>query len=269
MTYLTQRNTILDTGIAVSPIGLGTVKIGRDKGVKYPESFTIPDDKQVIELLHLAWDLGINLLDTAPAYGRSEQRLGELLKHVRKDWIIATKAGEYFNHETGESHYDFSPESLIKSVETSLKRLNREVLDIVLIHSDGNDVEIIQQGALEVLHDLKQKGLIRATGMSTKTVEGGIQALQQSDIAMIMHHPHYQAEKPVLDYALAQNKSIFIKKALGSGHLTKDTKTDPVQNSLNFIFAEPAVSSVILGTINPAHLQQNIEKAQSALQLNR
>ena len=134
MTYLSQRKAIADTGVNVSPLGLGTVKLGRDKAVKYPEGFKIPDDKQAADLLALSWDLGINLIDTAPAYGHSEQRLGQLLKHQSHEWLIATKAGEYFDSQSGESRYDFRPESIISSVENSLKLLQREVLDLSLIH---------------------------------------------------------------------------------------------------------------------------------------
>lgn len=267
MTYLSQRKTIADTGVEVSPLGLGTVKLGRDKAVKYPEGFKIPDDKQAADLLALSWDLGINLIDTAPAYGQSEQRLGQLLKKQSHDWLIATKAGEFFDNASGESRYDFTPESIISSVENSLKLLQRDVLDIVLIHSDGHDLDVIEQyGALHTLADLKQRGLIRATGMSTKTVEGGIRALQQSDLAMVMHNLEYQEEHAVLKQAERENKGIFIKKALGSGHLAKNAAdTDIVQANFDFIFAEPAVSSIIVGTINPAHLQDNVAKAERAL----
>lgn len=265
MSYLQQRNLIADTGVAVSPLGLGTVKLGRDKAVKYPESFRIPDDKEAADLLAKAWDLGINLIDTAPAYGNSEQRLGKLLKRQPHDWLICTKAGEIFNPQTGESSYDFTPESLVISVEQSLKRLQRDTLDIVLIHSDGHDQEIIEHGALEVLNDLKQKGLICATGMSTKTVQGGLLALQQSDMAMVMHNLHYQEEQAVLTQAANDNKGIFIKKALGSGHMTKKAEKDIVQANFDFIFAHAAVSSVIIGTINPHHLADNVAKVSRAL----
>ena len=61
------------------------------------------------------------------------------------------------------------------------------------------------------------------------------------------------------------NEGIFIKKALGSGHLAKQAGTDTVQDNFDFIFNEPAVSSVIIGTINPAHLYDNISKAVKAL----
>jgi len=259
--YLSQRHQISDTGIAVSPLGLGTVKMGRNTAVKYPQHFEIPDDTQVQNLLSQAWELGINLLDTAPAYGNSEQRLGELLKKQNHGWIIATKVGETFNAETGESHYAFSPEVITASIHQSLKRLKQDVLDIVLIHSDGNDKTIIEQGALEVLADLKQQGLIRATGMSTKTVEGGLLALQQADLAMVMHNIEYQQEQAVLDQAAQDNKGIFIKKALASGHLN----TDSVQNNFDFIYSHSAVSSIIIGTISPAHLEDNVAKVIRAL----
>jgi aryl-alcohol dehydrogenase-like predicted oxidoreductase len=266
MTVLTQHKHIADTGVTVSPLGLGTVKLGRDKAVKYPEGFKIPDDQQALDLLALAWDLGINLIDTAPAYGNSEERLGKLLPQLPRDWVIATKAGEYFDPDTGQSQYDFSPESITRSVETSLKRLKCDVLDIVLIHSNGNDTSIINEGALEALNELKHRGLIRATGMSTKTAEGGLLALQNADLAMVMHNLHYQEEQAVLDAAERHNKGIFIKKALGSGHMTKDAGiTDIVQANFDFIFNEPAVSSVIIGTINPVHLKDNVTKAANAL----
>ncbi len=259
--YLEQRKQIAETGVFVSPLGLGTVKIGRNTAVKYPTSFKIPDDKQVQDLLAQAWDLGINLLDTAPAYGNSEQRLGELLKKQTHEFVIATKVGETFNAQTGESNYNFTPEFIVASIHQSLKNLRRDVLDIVLIHSNGNDKQIIEQGALEILADLKQQGLIRATGMSTKTVEGGLFALQQSDIAMVMHNLDYQQEQAVLDQASLDNKGIFIKKALASGHLTPDS----AQDNFKLIYANQAVSSVIIGTINPKHLEDNVAKVALAL----
>src|SRR3990167_585300 len=90
------------TDIFVSPIGLGTVKFGRNQGVKYPAHFTLPSDKEITTLLHLCLELGINLLDTAPAYGTSEERIGKCLPTSRKDWVIITKAGETF--ENGNSY---------------------------------------------------------------------------------------------------------------------------------------------------------------------
>lgn len=248
---------IAGTGISVSPIGFGTVKLGRDKQVKYPQGFRIPDDRAASALLNLARSLGINLLDTAPAYGTSEERLGTLLKGQRQDWVICSKVGEEFVN--GESLFNFSPEYVRSSIERSLKRLNTDYIDMVLVHSSGDDVNIIQQyGSLEVLAELKKEGLIRATGMSTKTVEGGILALQRSDIAMVTYNLNEQGEKPVLDYAAEHDKGILIKKALASGHVCLDGE-DPVEKSMELVFSHPAVASAIIGTINPKHLRENVE----------
>ncbi len=166
---MTWMRELGSTGLSISALGLGTVKLGRNEGVKYPSEFTIPDDRAAADLLALARDLDINLIDTAPAYGNSEERLGALLQGQRGDWIICSKVGEEFCE--GQSSFDFSPEHTRFSVERSLRRLGTEVIDIVLVHSDGNDARIIDEfGTLEALADLKQRGLIRAFGMSTKTV---------------------------------------------------------------------------------------------------
>ena len=249
-----------DTGLTISALGLGTVKIGRDQGVKYPTAFTIPDDQAVRQLLARARDLGINLIDTAPAYGRSEERLGQLLSH-REHWVIVTKVGEEFEH--GESHFDFTTEHTRASVERSLRRLNTDHLDVVLVHSDGNDLDVLRQGTLEVLDDLKREGKIRATGVSTKTVQGGLETLRRADIAMVTYNLAQQDEKPVIDFAAEQGKGILIKKAFASGHLPAD-HPDPVQASLDQVLGTPGVGAVIAGTVNPAHLEENVAKARRA-----
>ena len=174
------KRALGSTGIDVSVLGLGTVKIGRNQQVKYPSGFELPDDKAVVELFELAQSLGINFIDTAPAYGTSEQRLGELLPN-RHDWVIVTKVGEIF--ENGQSRFDFSFDYTVNSVEQSLKKLKRDVLDVVLVHSDGNDMDIIKnKPVFEALAALKEKGLIKAYGMSSKTVEGGRWVVENCDV---------------------------------------------------------------------------------------
>jgi aryl-alcohol dehydrogenase-like predicted oxidoreductase len=252
-----KKSCIGNSGLIVSQLGLGTVKFGRNQGVKYPEAFTIPEDKKIIALLSYALDLGINLLDTAPAYGISEERLGPLLAKTRKDWVLATKVGEEFSN--GESFYNFTPEHARFSIERSLKRLKTDYLDIVLVHSDGNDVHNIKHfGILECLEYIKQQGLIRAFGMSTKTAEGGLLAAEQSDLVMVTYNPTETTELPVIQHAYKNNKGVFIKKALASGHVDKIKAEDPVAASFKFIFQEPGVTSIIVGTLNPVHLHHNV-----------
>jgi len=155
------------TGLSISPLGLGTVKLGRDQGVKYPSGFAIPDDDQARQLLTLARELGINLIDTAPAYGVSEERLGPLLAGQREDWVIVSKVGEEF--ENGQSRFDFSATHTRLSVERSLKRLRTDRIELVLVHSDGNDLDILQHTEVyQTLAELKREGKILAFGQDPR-----------------------------------------------------------------------------------------------------
>jgi aryl-alcohol dehydrogenase-like predicted oxidoreductase len=252
------------TGLRVSPLGLGTVKLGRDQGVKYPNGFTIPDDREAQMLLKLARDLGINLIDTAPAYGTSEERLGPLLRGQRHEWVIVSKVGEEF--EGGQSRHDFSAEHTRLSVERSLKRLETDFIDLVLVHSDGNDLAVLNDsGVYQALAELKQQGKIRGYGFSGKTVEGGLLALREGDCAMVTYNLNEQRERPVLDYAASHGKAILVKKALASGHVCLSPGVDPVQASFELLFAHPGVASAIVGTINPLHLAHNVATAAAVI----
>jgi aryl-alcohol dehydrogenase-like predicted oxidoreductase len=202
-------------------------------------------------LLGQAQSLGINFFDTAPAYGNSEQRLGQLLPN-RHDCVIMTKVGEIF--ENGESKFDFSYAHTRSSVEQSLRHLRRDMIDIVLVHSDGNDMDIIHnEGAFEALEKLKQQGLIRAFGMSTKTVDGGIWVVEHCDVVMATFNLETDTDLPVIERAHQLNKGVVIKKGLQSGH------AQSVDAAFEYVLSQPGVSSMIVGTINPEHLRSNAE----------
>lgn len=254
-----KRKFLHGAGVEVSCLGLGTVKFGRNEQVKYPTSFDLPDDKTVLSLLDLAQEQGINLLDTAPAYGTSEIRLGELLGNRRDDWVIVTKAGEEFID--GKSVFDFSGPAIKKSVERTLSRLKTDRVEAVLLHSDGNDIDILENsGAVEALQELKEQGKVLSIGISTKTVDGGIRAVETGlDAVMITYNPWHTEEEPILDAAHARGScSVFIKKAFGSGWFGDGSEEDPVYSALSYIFTHPGSTAVITGTLNPKHLKENV-----------
>ncbi len=262
------------TDLFVSPLGLGTVKFGRNESVKYPTSFELPDDKTICQLFETAQSAGMNVLDTAPSYGHSEVRIGKLLQQ-RKDCVLCSKVGEQFID--GQSHFDFSASAITASIETSLRRLKTDYLDIIWVHSNGDDLEIIEHdGVFESLATLKSKGYIRAYGMSSKTIGGGLASIAQADGVMVTYHPLQTQEQVVIETAAENNKGVFIKKGLVSGHLDKlattaltITSQDPIQQCMDFIWQQPAVGSavscLIVGTINPAHLKHDIACCGRAL----
>ena len=243
----------------LSPLALGTVKIGRNQAMKYPNAYELPSDKEVLELLDLAEQLGINCLDTAPAYGIAEERLGKLIKGEK--WLISTKTGEEF--ENGKSFFDFSQKHTLFSVERSLKRLKKDYLDLVFIHSNGEDKKIITESdCLETLFKLKEQGKIRAVGFSGKTNEGAMLAIKNGvDALMLTLNPEYQEELPAIMEAEKKEIMVFIKKSFGSGHLIKNYGLEKLAE---FAFSYP-ITSLILGTINPKHLKENVEAVKKAI----
>lgn len=246
-----QSRRLGQTDIYVSPIGLGTVKFGRNQGVKYPAAFDLPSDQQIVDLLSAAQDLGVNLLDTAPAYGFSEERLGKALLGQRHRWVLSTKVGEEFVN--GESQFDFSASAIQSSVDRSLQRLKTDYLDVVLVHSNGEDVRLIEEEhVFSTLAALKKSGKIRAFGMSTKTIAGGMLTVDLADVAMVTYNSTCTDDREIILHAEQKRKGIFIKKALASGLLSS-------KEALHFALSVPGVTSVILGTINLAHLKENCQ----------
>ncbi len=74
----------------------------------------------------------------------------------------------------------------------------------------------------------------------------------------------YRDEQAVIDFCGKHQKGLLIKKAFASGHLCQQSK-DPIQASMDFIFSHQGVSSVIVGTINPQHLQENVAAVEKSL----
>jgi len=239
----------------VSKLGLGTVKFGRNRGVKYPggDGFALPTDAEISTLLDVALDCGITLLDTAPAYGTSEERLGQLLGPRRQKFFLVTKTGEEFNGE--KSDYIFTAEHTRMSVERSLKRLRTDYLDAVLVHSSRDDLRVITETpVLETLAALKKEGKLGSFGVSTYTVAGGRKTLELCDCAMVAFNKGYQDEKPVLDAAVALGKPVLIKKGLASGHL--GTAAETAEN-IRFVAATPGAACLVFGSLNPANIRAN------------
>lgn len=239
--------------IDTAPLALGTVKFGRNSGVKYPTSFELPGDDDIVSLLNLARESGINLIDTAPAYGVSESRLGKLLPGLREDWVICSKAGE--RYDGNDSQYDYSTPALNKSIDESLRHLCTDYLDIVLIHSDGRDIEILTKtDAMETLRRRQAKGDIRYIGLSGKTVAGARRAMNECDVLMVTFNSSDASHRELIQTAADQGVGILVKKALDSGHAQ-------ASESLTYVLSEPGVHCAVIGTINPDHLTNNIRIA--------
>ncbi|GAA4434100.1 aldo/keto reductase [Bremerella cremea] len=254
----TQTRPLGQTGFTVGPIGFGAFKIGRNAKIKYPQPYDLPSDAEVADLLDGLIDLGIQHFDTAPAYGISEERIGNWLAGRDVPVLVSTKVGELF--EDGESRYEFGADSIRRSVATSLRRLRRDVLDIVLIHTPHDDVRILKESpVVETLQSLKDAGDIRAIGLSGKTAAGAEMALAWADLLMVEFNPDDLSHADVIAKAGKQGLGVFVKKGLASGHL-------PPLGAIPFVLSQSGVSSLVVGGLNLQHMAENLRLATSALQ---
>ncbi|HUG89607.1 MAG TPA: aldo/keto reductase, partial [Planctomycetaceae bacterium] len=210
----------------------------------------LPDDTAVQRLLNGVLDLGVTYIDTAPAYGSSEERIGRSIAHRRNEYVLSTKAGETF--ERGRSTYDFSRAGIRASVERSLRRLRTDVLDVVFIHSDGKDLVIQHEtDAVATLQELQTAGAVRAIGLSGKTVAGARAALAWADVLMIEYHLEDRSHEEVIAEAAARGVGIVVKKGLASGRL-------PAAEGLSFVLSNPGVGSVVVGGLSLDHVRANL-----------
>lgn len=282
------------TGLTVSEIGLGAWQLGNrsdwDGG---------PDDAQSLAIVAAALDAGVTFFDTAPGYagGHSELLLGQALRGRRDDVVLCTKFGY-----APEGSVDFSAGAIQASVERSLRALQTDVIDIVLMHNpphemyDGSVVRHYQ-----VFEELKQKGLIRAYGGSVDWPSDidTILATTDSKALEVYLSVFHQQTWAATERAGAAGAGSIVKVALESGWLAgrytaESVFTDirsrwsaaeirrrgeltaaflelvpqgltPVQVALRFTLANNGVSTVIPGTKNLAQLTTNLAAADEDL----
>jgi aryl-alcohol dehydrogenase-like predicted oxidoreductase len=136
-----------------------------------------------------------------------------------------------------------------------------------------------QMGTLEVLAQLRREGLLRAFGISTKTVEGGLAAARCCDVVMLTYNTQQREALPVLDACASRGCGVLVKKAFGNGHLLAPAGTgsadaapapqiqrDPLQATMDLLLEHPGTGAAVVGTINPTHLQANVTAARLALE---
>jgi aryl-alcohol dehydrogenase-like predicted oxidoreductase len=249
------------TELRLPPLGFGAFKIGRNEGIKYPQPYALPSEDEVQRLLNGVLDLGCTFIDTAPAYGLSEERIGRAIGRRRGEFVLSTKVGETF--VDGRSAFDFSRRGVEASLERSLNRLQTDVLDIVLIHSDGNDLRILcETEVVAVLREWKQAGRIRAIGLSGKTIAGAQQALSWADVLMVEYHLHDDSHSAIMTEAANRGVGVLVKKGLASGRL-------PPDEAIRFVLAHSAVTSLIVGGLSLDHFAANWHTALAARMTGR
>jgi aryl-alcohol dehydrogenase-like predicted oxidoreductase len=146
--------TLGRTGIKVSPYALGTLM--------FASSINDADEEDRIRVIHRALDAGINFVDTADAYGDSEEIVGRALKGRRDDVVLATKFGRPTGGDPNQQ--GASRRWIMAAVERSLRRLQTDHLDLYQLHRPDPSTDL--EETLSALSDLVRSGKVRAIGTS-------------------------------------------------------------------------------------------------------
>ncbi|MCA1032244.1 aldo/keto reductase [Bacillus timonensis] len=287
-----KKRSLGNTGLEVSEIGFGAWQLGNER-----DWGKMTDDK-AIYLVHKAVDKGCNFFDTAPNYGlgKSEELLGKAFQGKREQVVISSKCGHHSNDEQ-----NFEPDRLVLSVEDSLRRLNTDYLDSLLLHNPPFTCLNANSPQMEVLEKLKVQGKIRAYGASVDTSKEMLELLNhsQSQVIEVMFNIFYQEPASAIKSAHDKGIGIIAKIPFDSGWLTGKydaesrfsgirsrwsieeiekraklvekvrrivgNKVPMVQAALQFILSYTEVSTIIPGVRNSQQLNQNISASEGSL----
>ena len=210
------------SGILTTPIGLGTNAVGGDN------LFPNLNDQKGIQIVRKGLNVGIKLLDTAYAYGmgHSEELIGQAIQgYDRSHFAIASKAAQ--DPSNGKVTINNSPQFLKQAVKDSLKRLRTNYLDIFYIHFP--DRKTPKDQAVAALNQLKQRGIIKAIGVSNFSLAQLKEANRNDQVDVVEDQYsllHRGAEQQLFPYLHQHNIAFVPYFPLASGLLTGKYSAD-------------------------------------------
>lgn len=202
-------NLLGASDLEVSAISLGCMSLGKDQKVNN-------------DIIHKALDGGINFFDTADLYdkGRNEEMVGEALKGIRQEVIIASKVGNVWNNDGKSWHWGPSKKYILSSIEGSLKRLGTDYLDLYQLH--GGTLEDPIDEIIETFELLKAQGKIRHYGISSIRPNVIRQYIAKSSIVSVMMQYSLLDRRPeetIFKELEAADVSVITRGSLASGLL--------------------------------------------------
>ena len=288
MTIMTR--TLGRTQADVTILGYGAMELrGQPRG---PEI----DDDTAGRLLNAVLDGGINLIDTSPDYGRSEELIGKHLGHRRDEFFLASKCGcliEIPADAQPPYPHDYSPANVRADVEQSLRRLRTDRLDLVQVHMSPSVEQLRDNQTVETLQELQKEGKVRFIGMSgiLPNLPGQI-AMDVFDAFQIPYSAVQRDHEELITAAAGTGAGTLIRggaargapsedknwrtgplsqpaglgqrnwAASGIGDLLAGSGMTPMEFVLRFTLSHPYLSTTIVGTASPDHLQSNIAIAE-------
>jgi aryl-alcohol dehydrogenase-like predicted oxidoreductase len=214
-----QTRQLGNTDMHITPLGLGTWAIG---GGNWAFGWGAQDDEASIAAIHRALDLGINWIDTAAVYGlgHSEEVVARALKGYPTQPFVFTKCSRVWD-DKGEITSSLKEQSLRREVENSLRRLQRDVIDVYQVHWPKPEDEL--EEGWSTLAKLRDEGKIRYIGVSNFNVQqmrrvGAIAPISSLQPPYSLIHP--EVEKEILPYCQEHHIGVIVYSPMTSGLLT-------------------------------------------------
>lgn len=213
------------TGILVSEISLGTWQLGSRWGDPFSE-------KNALETLEVATNLGINCYDTADVYqdGLSEKTIGKYQSQQSPKPFVITKVGRKLPRQDKDL---YTKEALTKFIDDSRNNLSVDALDMVLLHCPPTDL-YDQKEVFGYMDEFKKQGKIKHYGVSIEKIEEGLKAMEYPGveaIEVIFNMFRIRPATELFPIAKEKNVAIIVRVPLASGLLTgkytKDTTFGP------------------------------------------
>jgi aryl-alcohol dehydrogenase-like predicted oxidoreductase len=282
--------TLGGTGADVTILGYGAMELrGRPRG---PEI----TDSDAGRLLNAVLDGGINLIDTSPDYGRSEELIGAHIGHRRDEFFLASKCGCPLGSPADAPPpypHDYRPANVRADVEQSLRRLRTDYLDLVQVHMSPSRATLEDNRTVETLKDLQAEGKVRFIGMSgiLPNLPDHL-AMGVFDVFQIPYSAVQRDHEELITEAACAGAGTFIRggAARGAASQDKNWRTGPLSQDpgvgrrnwetsglagllgdagmssmefvLRFTLSHPGLSTTIVGTSSPVHLAGNIAIAE-------
>jgi len=256
--------------LEVNRLGFGAMRITGDGIWGWPS-----DRANAVKVLKRAVDLGVNLIDTADAYGpeTSELLIAEALHPYPKGLVVATKGG-LTRPGPGEWVPDGHPAHLKQCVESSLKRLKLDRIDLYQLHRI--DPKVPAEDSLGALKEAQQAGKIRHIGLSEVSAEQIAQARKIVPIVSIQNRYNFDDRKweSALEYCEKENLGFLPWAPVGGSHalsgsaaetVAKAHKADVYRVALAWLLQRSPVMLPIPGTQNIQHLEDNCAAAKLKL----
>jgi aryl-alcohol dehydrogenase-like predicted oxidoreductase len=265
------------TGLQVTMLGYGAMEL---RGAPRGRDVT---DQQAETILYAVLDSGINYIDTSIDYGVSEERIGRYIADRRAEYYLASKCGCLVGAPPAPrgqtSPHVFTRDNILKGVEQSLARMRTDHLDVLQFHISPSRQTLEQNGALETVLELKRTGATRFVGMSG-TLPHIVDhiAMGVFDVFQIPYSAVEREHEAVIAAAAKAGSGVVVRGGAAKGAPTEGKhegvqwerwqKIDlrdllggltPMEFILRFTFTHPDLHTNIVGTINPAHLQHNVE----------